>query len=50
MVKAKTEFVKEKGKNEILITEIPFDVNKSVLVKKLMKFESIKRLMEFLKY
>ena len=35
MVKAKTEFVKEKGKNEILITEIPFDVNKSVLVKKI---------------
>ncbi len=35
MVKAKTEFVKEKGKNEILITEIPFDVNKAILVKKI---------------
>ena len=35
MVKAKTEFVKEKGKNEILVTEIPFDVNKAALVKKI---------------
>ena len=35
MVKAKTEFIKEKGKNEILVTEIPFDVNKAALVKKI---------------
>ena len=35
MVKAKTEFVKEKGKNQIIITEIPFDVNKALLVKKI---------------
>ena len=35
IVKAKTEFVNEKGKNSILITEIPFEVNKALLVKKI---------------
>ncbi|MBR1377467.1 MAG: DNA topoisomerase IV subunit A [Bacilli bacterium] len=35
IVKAKTEFVKEKGKEQIIITEIPFDVNKALLVQKI---------------
>lgn len=35
IVKAKTEFINEKSKNAILITEIPFEVNKSLLVKKI---------------
>lgn len=35
IIKAKTEFIKEKGKNQIIITELPFDVNKALLVKKI---------------
>ncbi len=35
IVKSKYEIVKNKGKNQIIITEIPFDVNKSLLVKKI---------------
>lgn len=35
IVKSKCEFIKEKGKDIILVTEIPFDVNKSALVKKI---------------
>ena len=35
IVKSKTEFKKEKGKEQIIITEIPFDVNKAVLVQKI---------------
>ncbi len=35
IVKSKYEIVKNKGKDQIVITEIPFDVNKSVLVKKI---------------
>lgn len=35
IVKAKTEFVQEKGKNTILVTEIPFEVNKALLVRKI---------------
>ncbi len=34
-VLCKYEFVKEKGKNKIVITEIPYDVNKALLVKKI---------------
>lgn len=34
-VRAKYEFVKEKGKDKIVITEIPFDVNKAALCKKI---------------
>ena len=34
IVKSKYEIVKNKGKDQIIITEIPFDVNKSLLVKK----------------
>ena len=35
IVKAKTEIVKEKGKNSIIVTEIPFEVNKALLVRKI---------------
>ena len=35
IVKSKTEFKKEKGKEQIIITEIPFDVNKAALVQKI---------------
>ena len=35
IVKSKYEIVKNKGKDQIVITEIPFDVNKSLLVKKI---------------
>lgn len=35
IVKSKYEIVKSKGKDQIIITEIPFDVNKSALVKKI---------------
>lgn len=35
VLKSKYEFVKTKGKEQIIITEIPFEVNKSLLVKKI---------------
>lgn len=35
IVTSKTEIVKEKGKKQIVVTEIPFDVNKALLVKKI---------------
>lgn len=35
IVKSKTEFKKEKGREQIIITEIPFDVNKAALVQKI---------------
>ena len=35
IVKSKCEFKKEKGKEQIIVTEIPFDVNKAMLVQKI---------------
>lgn len=35
IVKSKTEFKKEKGKEQIIVSEIPFDVNKALLVQKI---------------
>lgn len=35
MITSKTAFVKEKGKEQIIVTEIPFDVNKAALVRKI---------------
>ena len=35
IVKSKCEFVKEKGKEQIVVTEIPFEVNKANLVNKI---------------
>lgn len=34
-IRSKIEFAKEKGKEQIVITEIPFDVNKAMMVKKI---------------
>ena len=35
IVRSKIDFNKEKGKEQIIVTEIPFDVNKALLVKKI---------------
>lgn len=35
IIRSKCAFVKEKGKNQIIITEIPFEVNKASLVSKI---------------
>lgn len=35
VLKAKTEFIKNKGKDQIIITEIPYEVNKQSLVKRI---------------
>ena len=35
IVKSKTEFKKEKGKEQIIVSEIPFEVNKALLVQKI---------------
>lgn len=35
IVKSKCEIVKDKGKKQIIVSEIPFDVNKALLVKKI---------------
>lgn len=35
IVKSKTEFKKEKGREQIIVSEIPFDVNKAMLVQKI---------------
>lgn len=35
IIRSKTEFVKDKTKEQIIITEIPFEVNKAVMVKKI---------------
>ncbi len=35
IVRAKLEFAKEKNKQQIIVTEIPFEVNKALLVKKI---------------
>ena len=35
IVKSKCEFKKEKGREQIIVTEIPFDVNKAMLVQKI---------------
>ena len=35
VIRSKIDFKQEKGKNQIIVTEIPFDVNKAQLVKKI---------------
>lgn len=35
MIRSKYEVIKNKGKSRIIITEVPFDVNKAILVKKI---------------
>lgn len=44
IVKSKYEFVKEKGKEKIVITEIPFDTLKSNIIKRIDEFRIEKRL------
>ncbi len=35
VIRSRYEFVKTKGKNQIIITEIPFEINKALLIKKI---------------
>ena len=35
IIRSKTEFAKEKSKEQIIVTEIPYEVNKAMLVKKI---------------
>lgn len=35
IIRSKIEFKQEKGKNQIIVKEIPFDVNKALLIKKI---------------
>ena len=44
VVRAKWEFVSEKGKEQIIINEIPFDVNKALLVKKINEIRLDKKI------
>src|SRR5574344_1508773 len=44
IVRSKTEYIKEKGKEQILISEIPFDVNKAMLVKKISEIAIEKKI------
>lgn len=51
VVRSRTEIEQLKGgKKQIIVTEIPYDVNKAVLVKKLMIFESITRFQALQKF
>ena len=43
-VRCKYEFKKEKGKDKIIIDEIPFDVNKALLVKKIDEIRQDKKI------
>lgn len=50
-MRSRTEIEQLKGgKKQIIVTEIPYDVNKAVLVKKLMIFESITRFQALQKF
>ena len=44
IVRAKSEFVKNKGNEQIVITEIPFDVNKAMLVHRIADLSMEKKL------
>ena len=44
IVRSKIEIVKEKGKEQIVVTEIPYEVNKAVLVKKIDEIRIDKRI------
>lgn len=51
VVRSRTEIEQLKGgKEQIIVTEIPYDVNKAVLVKKSMMFESIIRFQALQKF
>lgn len=44
VIRAKYDFVSEKGKDQIIISEIPFDVNKALLVKKISEIRLDKKI------
>ena len=44
IVRAKANYVKEKGKEQIIISEIPFDVNKAMLVKRISELALEKKI------
>ena len=44
IVRSKVKFVKEKGKEQIIIYEIPFDVNKAMLVKRISELAIEKKI------
>lgn len=44
IVRCKANFIKEKGKEQIIINEIPFDVNKAALVKKISELAIEKKI------
>ncbi len=44
IIRSKTTFVKDKGKEQIIISEIPFDVNKAALVKRISDLAIDKKL------
>ena len=44
IIRAKYSFVSEKGKEQIIINEIPFDVNKALLVKKISEIKLDKKI------
>ena len=44
IITSKTEFKREKGKDQIIISEIPFDVNKALLVQKIDAFRIDKKI------
>ncbi len=44
IIRSRTKFVKEKGKEQIIIYEIPYDVNKAMLVKRLSELALEKKI------
>lgn len=44
IVRSKTQIIKEKGKHKIIVTEIPFDVNKAQLIKRIEDLKAEKKL------
>ena len=44
IVRSKTKVIKDKGKRKIIVTEIPFDVNKAQLIKRIEDLKAEKKL------
>ncbi len=44
VIRSKCEFIKNKGKDQVLITEIPYEVNKAALVKKIEEIRLDKKI------
>ena len=47
IVRAKTEIIEEKNMNQIVVTEIPYEVNKAELVRKIDEIRLTRILMVF---